>query len=206
MMVHSMEQKIQINKKTNKTIVITGTTGQQGGAVARSLIAHGLEGTRLVRDPEKPAAQQLARDNVELSKGDLFTPSSLDTALDGAYGVFSVQTFVEKGIAGEIIQGRLLAEAAQRAQIQHFVYTSVGSAERDTGVPSFESKWYIEKYIRALHLPATIIRPVFFMENFETFFGTPIKQQQKLILPVHPETRLQMIAVQDIGTFCCPRL
>ena len=192
---------MQKNTQKNKTIVVTGATGQQGGAVVRSLITRGWKVRALVRNPEKPAAQQLARGNVELVKGDLFTPSSLDRALNGAYGVFSVQTFAEKGIAGEIIQGRFLAEAAHRAQIQHFVYSSVGAAERDNGIPSFESKWQIEKYIRALNLPATIIRPVFFMDNFERYFGAPIKQQQKVILPVHPQTRLQMIAVEDIGPF-----
>ena len=192
---------MQKNIQKNKTIVVTGATGQQGGAVVRSLITRGWKVRALVRNPEKLAAQQLAKGNVELVQGDLFTPSSLDKALNGAYGVFSVQTFAEKGIAGEIIQGRLLAEAAHRAQIQHFVYTSVGAAERDNGIPSFESKWQIEKYIRALNLPATIIRPVFFMENFERYFGAPIKQQQKIILPVHPQTCLQMIATEDIGTF-----
>ncbi len=192
---------MQKNTQKNKTIVVTGATGQQGGAVVRSLITRGWKVRALVRNPEKPAAQQLAKDNVELVKGDLFTPSSLDKALNGAYGVFSVQTFAETGIAGEIIQGRLLAEAAHRTHIRHFVYTSVGGAERENGIPSFESKWQIEKYIRALNLPATIIRPVFFMDNFERFFGVPIKQQQKIILPVHPHTRLQMIAAEDIGTF-----
>jgi len=186
----------------NRTILVTGATGRQGGAVARTLMTHGWKVRALVRDPSTPAAQQLAKNTIELIKGDLFTTASLEEALTGVYGVFSVQTSdAEHGIGGEIIQGKLLADAAHRAQIQHFVYSSVGGAERESGIPHFESKWQIEKHIRALGLPATIIRPVFFMDNFTSYFGEPIKQQNKLILPLHQDTRLQQIATEDIGSF-----
>jgi len=186
----------------NRTILVTGATGRQGGAVARTLMTHGWKVRALVRDPSTPAAQQLAKNTIELIKGDLFTTASLEEALTGVYGVFSVQTsYAEHGIGGEIIQGKLLADAAHRAQIQHFVYSSVGGAERESGIPHFESKWQIEKHIRALGLPATIIRPVFFMDNFTSYFGEPIKQQNKLILPLHQDTRLQLIATEDIGSF-----
>jgi len=186
----------------NRTILVTGATGRQGGAVARTLMTHGWKVRALVRDPSTPAAQQLAKNTIELIKGDLFTTASLEEALRGVYGVFSVQTSdAEHGIGGEIIQGKLLVDAAHRAQIQHFVYSSVGGAERESGIPHFESKWQIEKHIRALGLPATIIRPVFFMDNFTSYFGEPIKQQNKLILPLHQDTRLQLIATEDIGSF-----
>ena len=186
----------------NRTILVTGATGRQGGAVARTLITHGWKVRALVRDPSTPAAQQLAKNTIELIKGDLFTTASLEEALTGVYGVFSVQTSnAEHGIGGEIIQGKLLADAAAKAQVQHFVYSSVGGAERASGIPHFESKWQVEKHIRALGLPATILRPVFFMENFASFFGTQIKEQNKLILPLHPQTRLQLIATENIGSF-----
>lgn len=193
---------MQKDTQQNRTIVVTGATGRQGGAVVRSLSAHGWKVRALVRDPAKPAAQQLAKNNIELIQGDLFTTASLEKALDGVYGVFSVQTsFAEHGMGGEIIQGKLLAEAAHTAQVQHFVYSSVGGAERESGIPHFESKWQVEKHIRALGLPATILRPVFFMDNFASYFGTPIKQHNTLILPLHPNTRLQLIATENIGSF-----
>jgi len=186
----------------NRTILVTGATGLQGGAVARTLLTHGWKVRALVRDPSTPAARQLAKNSIELITGDLFTRASLEEALTGVYGVFSVQTFLaEHGVGGEIIQGTLLADAAAKAQVQHFVYSSVGGAERDSGIPHVASKWQIEKHIRALGLPATILRPVFFMENFASYFGAPIKEQQKLILPLHPQTRLQLIATEDIGSF-----
>lgn len=186
----------------NRTILVTGATGRQGGAVARTLMTHGWRVRALVRDPSTPAAQHLANNTIELIKGDLFTTASLEEALTGVYGVFSVQTSnAEHGIGGEIIQGKLLADAAAKAQVQHFVYSSIGGAERASGIPHFESKWQVEKHIRALGLPATILRPVFFMENFASYSGTQIKEQKKLILPLHPQTRLQLIATENIGSF-----
>ena len=49
--------------------------------------------------------------------------------------------------------------------MKHFVYSSVGGAERNTGIGHWESKWEIEKYIRNLGLPATVLRPAALMEN-----------------------------------------
>ena len=191
---------MQKDIQQNKTILVTGATGQQGGAVVRSLSVHGWKVRALVRDPNKPTAQQLVKHNIELIQGDLFMPASLDEALDGVYGVFSVQTMAEHGVGGEIVQGKLLADAAHKAQVQHFIYSSVGGAERESGIPHFESKWQVEKHIRALGLPATIIRPVFFMENLARL-STLIKQQNTLSFPLHPETRLQLIATENIGSF-----
>lgn len=67
---------------------------------------------------------------------------------------------------GEIRQGKAVADAAKAADIQHFIYSSVGGAERNSGLPHFECKWQIEQYIRMLGLPATIMRPTVFMEMF----------------------------------------
>ncbi len=50
--------------------------------------------------------------------------------------------------------------------MKHFVYSSVGGAERNTGIGHWESKWEIEKYIRKLGLPATVLRPAALMENY----------------------------------------
>ena len=192
---------MQKETQQNKTILVIGATGQQGGAVMRSLSAHGWKVRALVRDLAKPAAQRLAKNNIELRQGDLLTPASLEEALEGVYGVFSVQSPAEQGVGGEIVQGKFLADAAQKAQVEHFVYSSVGGAERESGIPHFESKWQVEKHIRALGLPATILRPVFFMDNFASYFGASIKQHNTLLLPLHPQTRLQLIATKNIGSF-----
>jgi uncharacterized protein YbjT (DUF2867 family) len=189
--------------RSDKTILVTGATGQQGNAVARALLADGWTVRALVRDPAKPTAQELQRLDAELAQGDLFDPVSLDRACRGCYGVFGVQTyFIPEGIAGEIEQGKQLAEAAGRAGVEHFVYSSVGSADKETGIPHFQSKWQIEQHIHALRLRATILRPVFFMENFGTFFAPSLENGVYVIrMAVKPTTRLAMVAVADIGAF-----
>jgi uncharacterized protein YbjT (DUF2867 family) len=184
-----------------KRILVTGATGQQGGAVARMLLMHPAFSVRaLTRDPAKPAAQALAQLGAEVVQGDLDDPSSIKRALQGAYGAFSVQNFMETGYDGEIRQGKTFADAAQAAGVQHFVYSSVVSADRKTGLPHFESKWQIEQHIRQLNLPFTILRPAFFMQNWNAYMRDPILQGT-LSLPLAPETSLQQISVNDIGAF-----
>jgi len=185
---------------SDKLIVVTGATGQQGGATARHLLTQGWRVRALVRDPNKPAAQELAAKGAELAQGDLDDRASLDRALSGAYGAFSVQTFMgPEGPVGEIRQGNRLADAAKAAGIQHFVYTSVGGADRKSGLPHFESKWQIEEHIRSLSLPATILRPVFFMNNLRSPWMGP--RDGVLAIGLRPTTSLQMIAADDIGAF-----
>jgi uncharacterized protein YbjT (DUF2867 family) len=184
----------------DRMILVTGATGKQGGAVARHLLADGWRVRALVRDPNSPAAKALAAKGVELAQGDLEDRGSLESALHGAYGVFSVQTFAgPDGPAGETRQGKLLADVAKAEGVQHFVYSSVGGAERHTGIPHFESKWQIEEHIRDLGLPATIFRPVFFMDNLRAPWSAP--RDGVLAVGLRPATRLQMVAVDDIGAF-----
>lgn len=183
-----------------RTILVSGATGQQGGAVARHLLKEGFRVRALTRSPEGEAAQALADAGAELAEGNFEDRASLDAALDGAYGAFSVQNFMTAGGPnGEVRQGKAFADAAKDAGTPHFVYSSVGAAEKDTGIPHFDSKWQIEEHIRALELPATILRPVFFMENWAGYQDTIAGGQ--LPQPLSPDTALQQIAVDDIGAF-----
>jgi uncharacterized protein YbjT (DUF2867 family) len=184
-----------------KIILVTGATGQQGGAVARQLLKQpGFAVLALTRDPAKPAARALAQNGAEIIQGDLDDLGSIRKALQGAYGVFSVQNFMEAGYDGEIRQGKQLAEAAKAAGVQHFVYSSVVSAERQTGLPHFESKWQIEQHIGQGGLSHTILRPAFFMQNWYSYMREPILHGT-LSLPLSPQKPLQQIAVEDIGAF-----
>ena len=189
--------------KREKPILVAGATGQQGGAVARHLLAAGWPVRALTRDSDGPAARALADRGASVVQGDLADRTSLDRALEGAYGVYGVQVFwpPSVGVEGEVLHGSNLADAAKAAGVKHFVYSSVGGADRSTGVAHFESKWRIEQHIRALGLPATILRPVFFMENFffPNFRG-PILEGT-LNWELRPDTRLALIAVDDIGAF-----
>ena len=181
---------------TEQIILATGATGNQGGAVARHLLQRGFKVRALVRDQNKPAAQGLQQAGATLVTGDLNDRASLDRAFQGVYGIFSVQTFSD-GLDTEIRQGKLVAEAAKASGIEHFVYSSVGSAERNTGVPHFDSKFQVEEYVRALGLPYTILRPVFFFYNYNGM--RPMIEQGTLPQPLRPETKLQQLSEEDYG-------
>ncbi|MFQ5795163.1 MAG: NmrA/HSCARG family protein [Candidatus Bipolaricaulia bacterium] len=184
-----------------RIILVTGATGKQGGAVAHHLLVNGWKVRALTRDPSKLDAQALVEMGAEVVKGDLEDRASLDQALEGVYGVFSMQDFWEHGYDGEVRQGKTLADAAKVAGVEHLVYSSVGSAERNTGIPHFDSKWEVEQYIRAQDLPVTILRPVFFMENFNASDFRSMILGGTLMLALRSDKPLQMIAVDDIGAF-----
>jgi uncharacterized protein YbjT (DUF2867 family) len=186
----------------NKIIAVTGATGQQGGAVARKLLADGWKVRALTRDLNKPTAQALAQAGAELVTGDMDSRTELDAAFQGAYGVFSVQNFwlPNVGFEGEIQQGKNVANAAKAAGVQHIVYSSVGSAHRGMGQKHFESKWIVEQYIHTLGVPYTILRPVFFMDN-HNWNRAYILSGTYTGMGLRPKKGVQSIAVEDIGVF-----
>lgn len=186
----------------DKVIAVTGATGQQGGAVARKLLADGWNIRALTRDMDKPAAQELASLGAELVAGDMENRAELDAAFNGAYGVFSVQNFwlPNVGFESEIRQGEHVADAARGAGVQHLVYSSVGAAHRGMGQKHFESKWIIEQHIHSLGIPYTILRPAAFFENFN-WERAAILNGTFNTLGLQPEKQRQLIAVEDIGVF-----
>jgi len=188
--------------KGKGAILVTGATGQQGGAVARELLARKYTVRAMTRTPDSDGAKALARQGAEIVKGDLNDAESLRRTLAGAWGVFAVQNTWEAGVEGEEAQGKRIAELARKAGIQHYVYTSVGSAHRKTGIPHFDNKWRVEETVRGLGFPShVILRPVFFMDNFLSPWFRPGIDQGRLMIGLKPTTPLQMIAVKDIGKY-----
>lgn len=183
-------------------ILVTGATGQQGGAVARELLAKGHKVRAMTRKPESSAAKELKALGAEIVTGDLDDAVSLERALAGVWGVYAVQNTWEAGVEREEEQGKRIAEVAKRAGVQHFVYASVGSAHKETGIPHFENKSRVEGIVRALGFPSyVILRPVFFMENLSSPMFLPAIEQGHLAVAMDPNTPLQMIAVRDIGRY-----
>jgi uncharacterized protein YbjT (DUF2867 family) len=177
------------------TILVTGATGQQGGAVARELLAHGHKVWAMTRKPSGDSAKALAALGADIVQGDLDNAPSLQRAVQGVWGLFAVQNTWEAGVAREEAQGKQVAEIAKKAGIQHYVYSSVGSADRKTGIPHFDNKWRVEEAVRGLGFPShAILRPVFFMENFLSSWFKPGIDQGNLMVGVKPTTVLQMIA------------
>lgn len=191
-----------MNDSNTRTVLVLGATGQQGGATAAALQREGWHVRALVRDPKSVKSEALAASGVELVRGDYRDPASLERALRGAYGVFSIQPSSgqpQYGVsdADERRFGTELTDLAKAAGVQHFVYTSMAGLRPGTGVGHFESKWAIEEYVRASGLPATIVRPAAFMELLlEPYFGLA---QHALVFFLKPEDTMQFIAARDIG-------
>ena len=182
-------------------VLVTGATGRQGGAVARYMLSKGWKLRALTRNVDSYPAKELARVGVEVLQGDLEDPASLDRASRGVYGVYSVQDFWSVGARREVMQGKNLADAAKKAGVQHFVYSSVGGAERNTGIPHWESKWQIEKHIRQLNLPTTVFRPAAFMEMYYVLQVEVGILKGKFTDPLRGDKPYQTIATDDIGAF-----
>ncbi|WP_049577799.1 NmrA/HSCARG family protein [Nonomuraea sp. SBT364] len=191
---------------TNKNVVVVGATGLQGGAVTRHLLRDGWRVRALTRDPDGPRAQELARAGARLVRARMEDADSLTAAAEDAWGLFSVQPTVgSPGTApgftteDEVRWGVHVAEAAHAAGVGHLVFTSVAGADRHPGekVPAnLVSKWRIERRIAELGLPATILRPVSFMENFT---GGYALRDGTLSTGVAPGTVQQLMAVDDVG-------
>jgi uncharacterized protein YbjT (DUF2867 family) len=186
---------------TDKTVLVTGATGRQGGAVIRHMLPKGWKLRALTRNLGGHAAQALTRQGIELAPGDLEDPASLDRAVRGVYGVYSVQDFWAVGARREVQQGKNMADAAKKAGVEHFVYSSVGGAERNSGIDHWESKWEVEQHIRQLGLPATMLRPAAFMENYYVDQVEIGILKGKLIDPIRADKPYQTIATDDIGAF-----
>ena len=181
-----------------KTIFVTGATGNQGGAVARNLLAQGFHVRALTRNPDSQKAKNLKQLNAEVIKGDLNEPSSFAEHLTNIHGVFSVQTY-ENGIEKEIKQGVTLADLSKKYDVPQFVYSSVIGCDAHTGIPHWESKFTIENRVKELGLHYTILRPASLYENF---LIPPVKSRilkGKLVTPANKDTVQQFISSNDIG-------
>jgi len=188
--------------KEQDTILVTGATGQQGGATARALLADGYKVTAMTRSPDSDGARELAGLGAEVTQGDLDDESSLRAALAGAWGVFAVQNPWEAGVETEEEQGKRIARLAKEEGVQHFVYTSVAAADQDTGIPHFDNKYRIEETVRSLGFPSfVILRPVFFMENLTSPWYKPGIDDGVFAISLGADTELQMVAVADIGAY-----
>lgn len=183
-------------------VLVLGGTGRQGGATARELLRRGRVVHALVRDPQAPAARALADAGAVLVRGDLEDRASLSAAMRGVRGVFSVQTFRGPGgVAAEERQGKAVAEVAAEAGVAHFVYSSVGGADRCEVIPHFRSKWNIEQHIHKLGLPATVLRPTMFYDILLDLGPRLVDGELVLGLWLRPEVPVQVIATSDIGAF-----
>jgi uncharacterized protein YbjT (DUF2867 family) len=184
------------NMARELTVVVTGSTGKQGGSVARALLERGHKVRAVTRDPHSSQAKSLAGAGATLVAASLEDTGAITRALEGATSLFAMTTPSGGGPDAETRQGLAAADAAKAAGA-HLVFTSVGSANRQTGVPHFDSKYEVEKHIAKVGVRATILAPVFFMENLYFAREQLAKGVYPSVLP--PARTLAQVAVADIG-------
>jgi uncharacterized protein YbjT (DUF2867 family) len=185
-----------------RLFLVSGATGKQGGAVTRSLLKRGHSVRALTRDPA--TATNLRTLGAEVVEGDLRTGKGLPEALRGVEGFFVLTTPYDKGFdapdyESEKRQGRTALRAAKTAGTPHVILSSATSASGDSGASLFESKAANERLVVELALPATILRPASFMDNFTSSWALGPLRAGVLSFPARPETRVELIAVADIG-------
>ncbi len=177
-------------------VVVVGATGHQGGAVVKSLLERGHEVRAVTRNADSANAKELANAGATLVRASLEDAAALAKTLEAATSLFAMTTPFEGGPQAETRQGISAANAAKAAGV-HLVFSSVGSADRNTGVPHFDSKYEVEQHIANIGVRATVLAPVFFMENLH--FGRAQLAKNIYAVPLPATRKLAQLALADIG-------
>lgn len=185
------------------TVLVFGATGQQGGATALALRRQGRPVRALVRNPDSHAARRLASSGVQLFCGDFADTATVQVAMDGVQGVFSVQP--NSGAAGsgitdeeEVRYGKMVVDLAVSTGVEHLVYASASVISGGpTGLANLDTKLEIEDHVRRSDVTSTILRPAAFMELL-TLPGLGLNEG-KISFLLRPEHTMQLIASEDIG-------
>ena len=182
------------------SVLVVGSTGNQGGAVVDHLLAsdQAFDVRGLTRDATSETAQALEDRGVTMVEGDLNDPESLRGPVGDADAVFAVTNFWTVGYDAQVEQGETVATVAAEEDVDHFVFSGVGSHDEDTGVPHFDSAGEIDEHVRGLDLDWTVLKPVFFYENLEAF-AEDIVDDGQLALPLAEGVGLQMVSNDDLG-------
>jgi uncharacterized protein YbjT (DUF2867 family) len=187
-----------------KTILVTGATGAQGGGVVRHLLKGGKFKVRcLTRKPESERASALVQAGAETVRGDLGNAESLKAAMKDCYGVFGVTNFWEH-FEKEAFHGKNLVDAVKEAEIRHFVFSTLPPAQKlsegKLEVPHFDLKARMEEYARSLKLPATYAHVAFYYENFLEFFPPKLQEDGSYLFGFpQGDTPLAAVGVEDVG-------
>ncbi|MGO4293628.1 NmrA family NAD(P)-binding protein [Chitinophaga sp. RAB17] len=197
----------------DKTIIVTGATGQVGSATVMQLLKKGFTVKALVRDAATTKAQTLAQEGAVLVTGDMNDAAALKVAFEGAYGVVSIQPQrISENVAtpgapagftddDQVRYAQLVVDAAVANQVAHVIYCSVAGVDVP-GLRIFDMKRRGEEYLRASGLPFTMLRPYNFMENYFGGWGDWAREGNgQLPSPIAPHVKEHLVATTDIGAF-----
>ncbi len=181
------------------TVAVTGSTGQQGGHLARRMLDHGHRVRALTRNPETAASRALAARGAEIVCVDLDSGDNLTAALQGADAAFLVTTPFERGAEAEVEQANHFGEAARAVALPHLVYTSVTEPMTQSPVEHFAAKGRAERALRELGLPMTIVGAPPFLDNVIAPWHLPWLRRGIYAVPGPMDFPMQWVATEDIA-------
>lgn len=188
-----------MNSEEKKSIVVVGATGRQGREVVRQLVRDGWRVKGMTRKPESKKAAVVRALGAELVPADLDDITTLESAFQGAHGVYTMQPPILGKPENEIQQGKNVALAAQKMKVQHVVYGSAGPEKTKTGIEQWDTKLEVTQAMMSLGLPLTTLRPLAFMELM-----TDPSYYPNVIWYIWPkitggDRKIPWISVQDVG-------
>ncbi|KAI9803804.1 MAG: hypothetical protein M1825_001684 [Sarcosagium campestre] len=191
----------------SKTIVTVNSTGRQAASLVRVASAVGYRVRAQIRSKEGLVAQELAGlPNVDLVVGSLEDAALVKNLFPGAHLAFINTT----SWGDEVAIGRSLADAAKKAGVQHFVYSSMPDHSTfGNGWPSlpyWSSKFTVENYIRQIDLPSTFVYAGIYNNNFTSLpyplFCMELQKDGSFVwkAPFNPDVPLPWLdAEHDVG-------
>lgn len=186
---------------TSRTVLVAGSTGSQGGAVARALLQRGHAVRALTRRVDSEAARALAELGATIIAGDFEDADSLKAAATGADAVYVMGTPFGTDPETETRQSVALIEAAREAAVDHIVYASVASALDGTGVPHFDSKAEVENHLSTVETPHTVIAPAAYLPELTSPDTLAALQQGHYPSFLAGGVPLKHVHLRDLGAF-----
>ena len=188
-------------------VLVVGGTGTLGRQIARRALDEGHEVRCMVRTPRK--ASFLQEWGVELTRGDLLEPASLDYALEGVDAVIDAATSRPddpKSIYETDWDGKLnLLRACERAGVKRFVFLSLLDADKHRDVPLMDIKYCTEKLLRESELDYTVLQGAAFMQGVISQFAIPVLESQTVWVSGSP-TSIAYMNTQDMARFAVSAL
>lgn len=187
----------------NDIVLVDKATSNQGNAISRLLLQNGFRVRALTHQPESQRAALLAAKGAQIVHGDLDNSKFILKALNNVTAVFAVQSSRTTDIHLEERREKHLAYLAKEKNIKQYVFSSVATANTRSKAPYFEAQSRIERMIKALRFPShTFLRGTFFMESLlDPNIFPELYSAGKLVCPIKPSTRVQMISAEDVAKF-----
>src|SRR5437016_12872666 len=190
--------------ETNPVLVV-GATGGLGGRVVDALLARGKRVRALVR--EGTDASGLAAKGVEIARGDMLDPASLERAMSGSNAVVTTAAGYTRRRKGDSLEkvddlgNRNLVDAAKKTGIRRFVFTSILTCDQARDVPHFWQKKIIEDYLESSGTPFVALRPGAFLGGGSARFFLRGLQKGRMMTFGPPKVRWTYIHPDDVARY-----